>query len=193
MVVRLDPRYPIVWRSPDSLQIGIAPPRALLDTVTTADEHMIVALGDGISESGLAMLGRAAGATTAQVETLLARVRGALLDAPVPPRRVQVSGAGRTADAVARALAGTGLEGGGGHPDLVVLVAQYVVAPEHYGTWLRRDIVHLPVVVLDTTVEIGPFVEPGIGPCLYCLLAEATEMDPAWPAIAAQLSPESRV
>ena len=188
MVVRLDPRYPIVWRSPDSLQIGIAPPRAVLDTVSTADEHMIVALGNGISESGLTMLGRAAGATTAQVENLLTRVRGALLDAPVPRRPVHVSGTGRTADAVSRALAAAGHEGGGGHPDLVVIVAQFVVAPELYGTWLRRDIPHLPVVVLDTAVEIGPIVEPGAGPCLYCLLAETTERDPSWPAIAAQLS-----
>lgn len=187
MVVRLDPRYPIVWRTPDSLQIGVAQPRAVLATVSAADERMIAALVDGISESGLAMIGRAAGASEKDVAALLAHVRPALLALPVKPRRVLVTGTGHTASAIARSVAASGHELVTEHPDLVVITAHFVVPPELHARWLRRDIPHLAVVVSDTAVEIGAMVEPGIGPCLLCALREATAADPAWPAMAAQL------
>jgi bacteriocin biosynthesis cyclodehydratase domain-containing protein len=66
-------------------------------------------------------------------------------------------------------------------------VAHYVLDPEVHGQWLRRDIPHLPVVYADTRVAIGPVVEPGVGPCLYCLQRYRTDADAAWPAIASQL------
>jgi hypothetical protein len=72
-------------------------------------------------------------------------------------------------------------------PDLAVVVAGWLVAAEDHGTWLRRDIPHLPVVVGDADVTIGPLVEPGTGPCLYCVQLSKTDADPAWPAIATQL------
>ena len=187
MVVRLDPRFPIVWRTPTSLQLGVAAPRAVLESVSSADERMISALVDGISESGLAMLGRAAGASDADVAALLHHVRPALIASPAAPRRVLVSGAGHTPAAIARAIAARGHTLVAERPDFVVATAHYVVPPELHGVWLRRDIPHLPVVVLDTAVEIGPIVEPGAGPCLYCALGDATEADPAWPAMASQL------
>jgi len=188
MVLKLDPRYPLVWRSPDGVQFGVAAPIATIDGITSADERMIAALAEGVSESGLGMIGRSAGATGLDVAALLQRVRPALV-APTPvAQRVLVSGAGATADAVAVAVASTGHSLVSDHPDLVVLVANFVVSPPLYGEWLRRDVPHLPVVVSDATVDIGPVVEPGLGPCLYCLLRDRTERDRAWPAIAAQLS-----
>jgi hypothetical protein len=187
MVVRLDPRYPIVWRSPTSLQIGVAAPRAVLANVSTADERMISALVEGISESGLGMLGRAAGASDADVAALLRRVRPALTEPTLPSRRVLVSGAGPTAATIAQAIAARGHSLVTERPDFVVITAHYVVPPELHGSWLRRDVPHLAVVVLDSGVEVGPIIEPGTGPCLYCGLGDATEADPAWPAMAAQL------
>jgi len=188
MVLKLDPRYPLVWRSPDGVQFGVASPIATIDGITSADERMIAALTEGVSESGLGMIGRSAGASGLDVAALLQRVRPALA-APGPvAQRVLVSGGGPTADAVTRAVASTGHSLVSEHPDLVVLVANFVVPPALHGAWLRRDVPHLPVVVTDATVEVGPLVEPGIGPCLYCLLRDRTERDRAWPAIAAQLS-----
>jgi bacteriocin biosynthesis cyclodehydratase domain-containing protein len=46
---------------------------------------------------------------------------------------------------------------------------------------------HLPIVAADRSVTVGPLVEPGSGPCLYCGQLTRTDADPAWPAIAAQL------
>lgn len=187
MVVRLDPQYPLLWRSPDSLQLGVMPPRVVLETVSAADERMIAALVEGISETGLAMIGHGAGASAEDVTALLLRLRPALTAPPTVPRRVLVSGAGHTAGAIARAVAARGHTLVADRPDLVVIVAQYVVPPESHAMWLRRDIPHLAVIVGDGMVEIGPVVEPGIGPCLVCALADAAQADPAWPALAAQL------
>jgi bacteriocin biosynthesis cyclodehydratase domain-containing protein len=36
-------------------------------------------------------------------------------------------------------------------------------------------------------VRIGPLIEPGRGPCLYCLHRARVDADAAWPAIASQL------
>ena len=45
--------------------------------------------------------------------------------------------------------------------DLGIAVGHYVLDPESYGFWLRRDLPHLPVVFGDDSVTIGPLVEPG--------------------------------
>jgi bacteriocin biosynthesis cyclodehydratase domain-containing protein len=70
---------------------------------------------------------------------------------------------------------------------LGIAVGHYVLDPDIHGYWLRRDIPHLPVVYGDSFVTIGPLIEPGTGPCLYCLERYRTEADRVWPTIAAQL------
>lgn len=200
MALTLDPRYPLVWRTPTSLQLGVAAPPVVIDPVTTAVERMLDALTHGVTRAGLGMIGRNAGATDDQVDAFVTAVRPALL---APARRaptVLVAGSGVTADRVARGLAGAGARvvatSGGSAAvhaaeqepcDLAVVVAHFVIEPRLHGAWLRRDIPHLPVVLEDTAVAVGPFIEPGAGPCLYCLLRERTDVDPAWPAIASQL------
>jgi len=71
--------------------------------------------------------------------------------------------------------------------DFAIAVGHYVLAPELHGLWLRRDVPHLPVVLSDTSTSVGPIVEPGVGPCLYCLQRYRTDADAAWPALSAQL------
>jgi len=198
MVLALDPRYPLVWRTPSSLQLGVSAPPVVLDDVTVATERMLDALSAGVSSSGLMMLGTSAGATELEVAAFLQRVRPALQAPRLPRARpdVLVIGAGHTARRIAEGLAAGGarvVESTATTPEtrlryaLVVLVSHFVVEPALHGVWLRRDIPHLPVVLSDTVVSIGPTVEPGSGPCLYCLLRSRTDADAAWPAIAAQL------
>jgi hypothetical protein len=191
MVLKLDPRYPLVWRSPDGVQFGVATPIATIDHLSEADERMIAALTEGISESGLQMVGTSAGANSLDVAALLQSISPALTTPRPLPRRVLVTGAGATAASIARAVAASGHILVRDDPDLVVMVAHYVLSPEQHGAWLRRDIPHLAVVIADTAVDVGPIVEPGLGPCLYCALRDRTEADRAWPAIAAQLSGRS--
>jgi hypothetical protein len=195
MVLRLDPLIPQVWRSPDVVQFGIDRPLALITDVSTADERMVEALAGGVTRSGLSMIGRHAGTTEAEVVRLLAALRPVLLPRkPVsnePSPRIVIDGGGRTTDHLAIMLQAGGCvvngDSGPDTADLAVVVAHYAIAPERFGVWLRRDIPHLAIVFGDRDVRIGPLVEPGITPCLYCVELAHTDDDPAWPAMAAQL------
>jgi bacteriocin biosynthesis cyclodehydratase domain-containing protein len=190
MVLKLADDIPIVWRSPTSLQLGIDAPRIVLDDVGAGDERLIAALRRGISPSGWSMLARDAGLTEDRARGLLAAL-APVLSGPVPTAsgRVLVLGEGPIAAALAALLqdAGRLARPDTRSPDLVALVAAWVIGPEDSQHWLRRDVPHLPVVVTDRTVTVGPLVEPGTGPCLYCGQLARTDADPAWPAIAAQL------
>jgi len=187
MVLRIDPSLPVLWRSPSSLQLGVAG-RVVMEEVSPAAERIVAALAIGTSETGIRMIARGAGMPPAELDALLARLGPALEQRPAPLPGVAVTGRGPVAEEVARQLedAGvrTGLRQG---PDIVILVADHVVAPEDHGRWLRRDVAHLPLVVGAERVEAGPLVVPGDGPCLHCAQLARTEADPAWPAMAAQL------
>lgn len=199
MVLRLDPRFELVWRSPTSLQVGVDPARAVLDDVTRLEERLVAALVTGATRSALEVVahdlsGGSAGAPL--VAHLLARLEPAL----EPPRRrraarVAVCGATDGAIAIADALGADGfrvelVREGDDVPagaEVAVLVGHHVLPPGARGAWLRRDVPHVPVVFTDDAVHVGPVVEAGGGPCLWCVELTRTDDDPAWPALAAQL------
>jgi bacteriocin biosynthesis cyclodehydratase domain-containing protein len=190
MVLKIGDDVPMVWRSPTSLQLGIDAPRIVLDEVGAGEERLIAALRRGISASGWSMLARDAGVPEDRAGGLLAAL-APLLSAPVAAAsgRVLVLGDGPIGAALAALLqdAGRLARPDARNPELVALVTAWVIGPEDAQHWLRRDVPHLPVVVTDRTVTVGPLVEPGSGPCLYCGQLARTDADPAWPAIAAQL------
>jgi bacteriocin biosynthesis cyclodehydratase domain-containing protein len=195
--LKLDERFPIVWRSPDSLQLGADAPLVVFEGVSSAQERMIAALASGVSRTGLSMIGVSAGATENDVLDLLAAVAPALLLEPPPTSLQAVSGqvtllgSGPTADRLEAILRGCGAAVDRSEetttPQLAIIVASYVIEPSAHRLWLSRDIPHLAIVFGDASVRIGPIVEPGSGPCLHCLELARTDADPAWPAIASQL------
>jgi len=199
MALRLNPRYPLVWRTPDCVQLGVDRAVVTIGGLTLAHEAVLSALAVGVHRSGAMLLGTLAGASAAEVTQLLNLLEPALLyvpdDAEPPitplPRTVHVDGGGPTALRLHALLSNLGIEepAPGAEPELAVLVGQYVLYPERHGHWLRRDIPHLPVVFSDSTARVGPLVEPGFGPCLTCLELAHVDDDPAWPAMACQLAP----
>ena len=196
MILKLDPRYPVVWRSPSSVQVGIDPPIVVIEDLTSGQERLLAALGPGVSDAGIGIVTREA---PSQARELLDALAPALLPAAestAEPLVVALSGTGPLAEDLARILGGSGVhvltsprvealvdEGA----DLAVAVAHYVLAPELHAVWLRRDVPHLPIVFSDSAVRVGPLVEPGSGPCLRCLELHHRDRDIAWPAIATQL------
>jgi bacteriocin biosynthesis cyclodehydratase domain-containing protein len=198
MVLRLDPRLPLVWRSPSDVQLGIDPPVIVLREVSPVQERMIAALVAGVSAPGLTMI---AGGQATERDELLERLAPALeppreLAGDSGPMLVAVSGGDELAAAITELLARSGvavttaveasaLADSGA--DLAVLTGQFVLAPTERSVWLRRDVPHLPVVLSDTAAHIGPVIEPGTGPCLLCLELHRRDKDVAWPAIASQL------
>ena len=210
MTLRIDPRLPLVWRSPSGVQVGIDPAVLRIDDVTEAQARMLAALAVGTSPSGLLVVagGRTPDANR-QRDELLHLVAPALQPAPPVSRgTVAISGSATLAAAIAGLLADRGVtvllaadaaeladaadaadlaDTADSRPDLAIVVGHFVLAPQLHAVWLRRDIPHLPVVVGDTATVVGPLVEPGKGPCLLCLELHHRDADWAWPAIATQL------
>ncbi|QYH36738.1 hypothetical protein [Salinibacterium sp. M195] len=195
MILRVDPRLPLVWRSPTSAQFGIDPPAVVLPHVTDIQEKILSALVSGISRSGIGMLARSHPAECDDLLDALSRILVATPPQP-PSAHVAIVGSGALTEAIARTLAASGVtvstaehsdELAGPDPDLTILVGHFVIAPSVHSHWLRRDIPHLPVVVSDSAAEIGPVVTPGITGCLLCVELHRRDADVAWPAIATQL------
>ncbi|MGV8852123.1 MAG: hypothetical protein ACOH1M_06105 [Rhodoglobus sp.] len=195
MILRVDPRLPLVWRSPTSAQFGIDPPAVVLPHVTEIQEKILSALVAGISRSGIGMLARS---HPAECDDLLDALSRVLIATPpqAPQATVAVLGSGSLVESIARALAASGVsvnvaehadELVNPDPDLAILVGHFVIPPSVHSHWLRRDVPHLPVVISDSAAEIGPVVTPGITGCLLCVELYRRDDDPAWPAIATQL------
>jgi bacteriocin biosynthesis cyclodehydratase domain-containing protein len=204
MALRLDPKLPLLWRTPFSVQLGVDSPPVVLNDLTIAEERILAALVIGVSRSGVSMIGTDAGARELDIVRLLGQLEPALCEtSPITAqtRTVTLAGSGPTLDQLAVALSGSTIRIrlAGDDPeaaassadlaitDLAIVVAHYVIPPEFYGVWLRRDIPHLPIVFGDRSVQLGPVIEPGNGPCLYCLQRHRTDADPAWAALASQL------
>lgn len=204
MILRLDERRPIVWRSPHALQVGVDPVVAVLDDVTETDARLIAALKTGASASALRRLGTQIGASADRVDHVLEALSAALMPTCDEPQLalssaahpIAVMGTGMAAARVAGVLAERGHPVAfgskisrvrGRRPHAAVIVATHVVEPETYQQWLRRDIAHLPVVFGEAAVTIGPLIQPGRTACLGCVHRHRVDDDPAWPAIAAQL------
>ena len=197
MVLRIDPRLPVVWRTPFELQIGSDRAVVTLKEITLSEEYLLAVLRKGISRQGLDMIGTRAGASLTQTEALLRKVTPALLgesaERSLTGRSIVVSGRGPGADGIRFLLSELGAtvfsaaDDETDTIDLAVLVACFAVHPSISGYWLRRDVPHLAVVFGDATVRVGPLVEPGHGPCLHCVERARLDRDPSWAAIASQL------
>ncbi|PJJ71622.1 bacteriocin biosynthesis cyclodehydratase domain-containing protein [Diaminobutyricimonas aerilata] len=192
MSLRLDPRIPLVWRTPDSVQFGVDHPVARLDGVSALDERLLQALATGAPRG---VLRAVVHGDDAAVDRVLTAVGPALLDPARRRRRITVCGTGRVADTVTGLLAAEGDAVTRGRadqpepplPEVAVLVEHGVTAPRSAGAWLRRDIAHLPVVITGNAITVGPLVAPGRSPCLHCLALHRADDDAAHVAISAQV------
>jgi hypothetical protein len=188
MVLRLDSGWPLLWRSPSSVQFGSDEPAVVLSEVSEGEDRLIAALAAGVSETGFAMLAESLEVSPDQSQALLDAVAPVLArEAEGPSRVAAVLGDSALARAIAGLLAASGALGSVEDAALVVLVADWVVAPADHLHWLNRDVPHLPVVTTERAVTVGPLVEPGAGPCLYCVHLARVDEDAAWTAIATQL------
>jgi bacteriocin biosynthesis cyclodehydratase domain-containing protein len=76
-------------------------------------------------------------------------------------------------------------------PDLVVLAPTWADPLDHARQLVLDRTPHLAVEVRDATGVVGPLVLPGRTPCLRCLDLTRGDLDPSWPALAAQLTTAS--
>lgn len=111
---RIDPRLPLLWRSPYEIQIGFAHPVAVLTNLSAAQEYVVAALHAGVSDVSLRALATQRGMSATDVAELLQRLTPALESAQEPPGRtdptsVAVDGTGLGAARIAHTLADSSL------------------------------------------------------------------------------------
>ncbi|MFV0252370.1 MAG: hypothetical protein ACK5H2_03440 [Beutenbergiaceae bacterium] len=76
----------------------------------------------------------------------------------------------------------------GTRPDLVLLIEHGAADPVRARPLMREDLPHLPVLIRELDVVVGPLVRPGAGPCLRCLDLARSDADSRWPAVATQVT-----
>jgi hypothetical protein len=77
-------------------------------------------------------------------------------------------------------------------PDLVVIAPARAELLDDARALVPIGTPHLLAEVRETTGIVGPLVLPGRTACLRCLDLTRTDLDPDWPALAAQLAQPSR-
>jgi hypothetical protein len=142
--------------------------------------RLAVPLAAALAEAGVGHVDPAvSGRTTADDAAL-----GGLL--PTDADRPRASAA---ADAVLRSAPATNvrpLRNGGA--TFVVQAGAYQPPSLTAFAYARRRVPHLFVDVRDAIAIVGPLVPPSGSPCLNCVDLHRRDRDPAWPALAAQLS-----
>lgn len=200
-MLRIDPAHPPLWRTATTLQFGVD----AVAVVTDPSEwqlRLVHELERGLPEHAAIPFALASGAAPGAAESFLEVVDAALLNSETTPVPVWLQAAGDVPDAqlgvVERALTAAGCAvttahpfdppgGAGADAAPVVVVAHRVIPPSFGAGLMARDRAHLPLVLGPGSAEVGPLITPGRTACLACLSAERRSLDPAWPAIAAQL------
>lgn len=84
--------------------------------------------------------------------------------------------------------------GGAGGPgfdptdlDVVVVTEPHAAHPARYQRLLGLGVPHLPMVVREADMVVGPFVRPGRSACVTCVDLARADADREWPALVAQL------
>jgi bacteriocin biosynthesis cyclodehydratase domain-containing protein len=197
MEIRFDPRLPLVWRDPQTLQFGADRAVVVLDKITSREERIVAAIAAGHGRSGVAAVAQRARCPEKEVASLVVRLRPALA---MRPRRaalsIAIAGSCALADEIAHLLQTAGLTVSTidaetveqrAPPTFGVAVSHQVHDPVVAAAWLRRDIPHLSVVIGDQRTRVGPVIVPGLTACAHCLDLHRSDVDGSWGVIAGQL------
>lgn len=191
-LTRLDPAVPLLWRDGETLQIGLEGTLRIPASDPWV-ERLLTHLATGFRRASFDVIAHAAGAPRAEARALLARLEPLLLDDPPVPRAAWVESLdvrdGRCAPRLRDALLDEGVAGGlrTDPGDIGVVLVEGAATAIEFARYLREDTAHLPVALERGRITIGPLVVPGESPCLGCRDRAATDDDPAWPRLHAQL------
>jgi hypothetical protein len=93
-----------------------------------------------------------------------------------------------TAQALTNSRPGTRFAGAiPDQPTVSVFVGDHLADPAWYRFTAAAGTPHFPVVFGEASVEVGPVVMPGVGPCLHCVDSYRLDADPAWAWVGTQL------
>lgn len=180
----LDPELSLLWRAPNTLQVGLDPSRA-------------VALAGASASLPAGLRSRHSAARSPEVARALTLLDAAALLTPEDPRHrwsmswVQVVGRGLAAHEVVEGLRSAGVgrvtqdeEPSVPGPDLVVVIPDHGRGMAYGNALARAGCDHLWAHLRDGRFVVGPLVVPGGTSCLRCHDLHRTDADPAWPTLA---------
>lgn len=192
ILTRVDPNAPLLWRDECTLQLGYDSALSF-DAVAPWVERLLSRLRSPFRRGSFDVIAHAAGAPREEARALLARVEPLLVDEPAAARAAWVESIGisdgRCEYRVRESLVDEGitLVDPAQPPAVAVVLVRGAAAALPFARFLRDDVPHLPVSFEPGRVTVGPLVIPGASACLACRDAQATDLDPAWPLLHAQL------
>ena len=188
-VFRLPPHRPVVWRTPDSLTIGVDSPARTVSDVPDAASPLLHALQEGVSRTGFVIMGEQLGLTRTQASDLLDQLIPACEKPPsASTLSVHLLGESRALAPLGQRLSQmAALTDEVTDAECVVVVADYVFHPDWIRSLSHAETPHIPVMFSDLTVSIGPVITPGQTPCMYCLFGPPGDADAEWLSVQSQL------
>lgn len=195
-LLRLPPHLPLIWLTPDTVQVGIDPPRATLTQVPDGAPALLHALGSGVSSSGLDMLAQHHRVPGRWLSDAL-RVLGPLLQ-PDPPATTKAislwssiadtAGFARLAEQAGYDVCvpdDVGADTDWSRP--VLVIADYLIHPGWLVALAVQQRTHLPLLFSDQSIRVGPLIRFGKSPCLVCAESVQRDQQPHWLEVASQL------
>ena len=204
-MVRLRSTARPVRRGQGEVQFGLSPGHGIvLAGLSEPETQLLLSLAGNAGTSRDLALANRFGVRPQRVADLVAALHGhdlleetGTIRAAHQDRSVCVPGRGNVVEQIRAHLTGAGVgavlprasaEKERAELDLVVLCATDAVTPDVARDWQEAGTPHLPVILRDGAVVIGPLVLPGASPCLRCLDLHRRDRDHAWPSILTQIS-----
>lgn len=191
MMLRLSPDHPVLWLTPDSLQVGFDTPLAVIDPLPSGADSLLGVLERGVPDASPTVLATRLSLRPEMVAEILDRLAPVLVSErrPLSGRVVLVDAVDHSA---ATALAAQVDAMGGravtvppdGPVDLAILVFRFAVQPRRCAPFLTADVPVLPVVFGEGSASVGPILgraeTSADAPCAWCLHLAALDGDDHW-------------
>ena len=198
-MVRLRPTAHPVRRAPDQVQFGLSPSTGIvLAGLTETESELLLSLAQSAGTARDVSLAERFAVPLARVREFIGVLRSHDLlvpdTVPAEGHRLCVPGRGTVIDLVREYVAAADIgvlvpdePGVPAAVDLALVCSIGATAPDEGAVWHRAGTPHLPVVLRDHEVVIGPLVHPGRSACLRCLDLHRRDRDRAWPRILSQV------
>ncbi|USQ77138.1 hypothetical protein [Ornithinimicrobium cryptoxanthini] len=199
-MVRLRPSALPVRRAPGEVQFGMSPTHGIvLAGLTESESELLLSLSESAGTARDVTLAERFGVPLERVVDFIGALRSNGLLVPdtiiAGTHRLCVPGRGIVVELVREHLQSTGVDmvvdpdpTDLAAADLAVLCGRDAIAPDEGAACQRARVTHLPVVLRDGEVIIGPLIHPGVSACLRCLDLHRCDRDQAWPRILSQIT-----
>lgn len=204
-LLRIDPSLPLCWETTETLRVGFDRAEVRLHHPSSRAQRFISLLRRGIPSTELAAASRKSGLPARERASLLETLapvlqRAPLNDAATPasapaPLLAVVLGDGGFARALRFGLLRAGVNVADEHradrregaQAFTVIVERFAGSAANAQHLLIDETPHLPVILSDRSMTIGPLVLTPGAPCLSCVELHGAEHDPLRSTLAAQL------